>query len=180
MGEIAGPVGWVIESEGLPNLLHELVHALFLGHLDDDHGFDYGLIPLDVGRADHRRHLWEELACCVISVDYAAPFAEDPRSFAREWFAEQFEIQGVFYGLEHDLRGLREMVDDLLSSPARLDEAEGTLTRGRALVARALRERGWSAPAGFPDRWPSFRAVWDGYRRACAPTPGAAWKKGGV
>src|SRR5437868_12048439 len=47
-----GGLKWVVEAQGLPNLIHEFVHACFLGRLDDDHGFDYGEIPLDVERPE--------------------------------------------------------------------------------------------------------------------------------
>ena len=113
----------VIEAQGLPNLVHELVHALFLGRLDDDHGFDYGLIPLDLALADHRRHLWEELACCVVSVAYGCDSHATPRQ-RLDWFIEQFEIQGVFHGLEHDLPGFRARIDGAIASPPLRDELE--------------------------------------------------------
>ena len=86
-----GSAPFIVEAAGLPNLLHELVHVLQFGRLADDHGLDYGQIPLDLGDPAHRRHLWEELACCLVSCAYLEPAAE------AAWFAEQVGIQGVFY-----------------------------------------------------------------------------------
>jgi hypothetical protein len=131
---------WIVEAQGLPNLIHEFIHILFLGRLDDDHGFDYGEIPLDVERPDHRAALWEELACCALSTSTCAPLWADPQIFARAWFAEQFEIQGVFHGLEDDLHGFRGRVDEQI----RLREAEWieTVERGRRLFGEALAPHG--------------------------------------
>ncbi len=136
----SGGLGWVVEAQGLPNLIHEFLHALFLGGLDDDHGFDYGEIPLDVERPEHRAALWEELACCALSTAMCAPLMEDPRGFARAWFAEQFEIQGVFHGLEGDLARFRARVDEQIR--ARPTELIETVERGRRLLGEALAEHG--------------------------------------
>jgi hypothetical protein len=148
---------WVIESQGLPNLIHELVHALFLGRLEDDHGFDYGDIPLDMDRPDHRQHLWEELACCGLSTTTCVQFWPDlpgadaqptREAWARAWFAEQFEIQGVFHGLERDLAAFRAHIGRQIDHQARRAELESTVERGRALFQAALREVG--APFEVP------------------------------
>lgn len=162
-GEGEGEVAFVIESQGLPNLVHELVHALFLGRLDDDHGFDYGLIPLDLALAEHRRHLWEELACCVVSVAYACDSHTSPER-ALDWFVEQFEIQGVFHGLEHDLHGFRARIDGALSNPALRAELEVVLQRGYALVAEGLRAVGAPATMTEPISAPSLEQLWADYR----------------
>src|SRR5688572_21427241 len=89
-----GELAWVVVASGLPNLLHELVHAVLAGRLADDHGFDYGQIPYDLERPEHRRSLWEELAACVLSCAWGEAAEEDA------WFAEQIGIQGVFYGMD--------------------------------------------------------------------------------
>jgi hypothetical protein len=133
---------WVIEAQGLPNLIHEVVHALFLGRLDDDHGFEYGEIPLDMGDCAHRAHLWEELACCALSTTTCAPLRTESAHFTRDWFAEQFEIQGVFHGLEHDLDAFRAHIARLLEIPERIAELEATVAEGHDLLADALREVG--------------------------------------
>lgn len=155
---------WIIESQGLPNLIHELVHALFLGYLDDDHGFDYGEIPLDAERSGHRAWLWEEMACCALSTTTCAPFHPDPAAFSRAWFAEQFEIQGVFHGLEHDLDGFRRHIDRQLADPERLDEFERAIARGHALLAACLPEVELPSCDGL--------ALWRDYLNNCArPKP---------
>ncbi|MFO0980932.1 MAG: hypothetical protein U1E76_04135 [Planctomycetota bacterium] len=41
-------LGFVIEAQGLPNLLHELVHVVQLGRLERDHGTPYRAILFDV------------------------------------------------------------------------------------------------------------------------------------
>lgn len=137
-GQFGQDVEWIVESQGLPNLVHELIHALFLGRLADDHGFDYGQIPLDLGRREHRRYLWEELACCALSTVICAQFESDPETFAREWFAEQFEIQGVFHGLEHDLIAFRARIGAQLAQPEGREELTNTVERGRRLVHEGL------------------------------------------
>jgi hypothetical protein len=129
---------WVVEAQGLPNLIHEFVHALFLRRLADDHGFDYGEIPLDVDRPEHRALLWEELACCALSTSTCAPLWDDPPRFARAWFAEQFEIQGVFHGLEDDLERFRARVDARVRAHG--PELVEMVARGRGLLAEVLQE----------------------------------------
>ena len=155
---------WVIESQGLPNLVHELVHALFLGELADDHGFDYGQIPLDLNLPEHRRILWEELACCVLSTCMCAVFEPDPRAFERAWFAEQFEIQGVFHGLEGDLDRFRGYIDAQLSDPERRQELVATVAEGRARVVAALASVSASIPESMTcdplQMWTRYRREW--------------------
>lgn len=161
-----GGATWVIEAQGLPNLIHEFVHALFHGQLADDHGFDYGEIPLDLEHEGHRRILWEELACCGLSTTTCAPLHPDPARFAREWFAEQFEIQGVFHGLERDLDGFRRRVDERLVDPRCRTELEATVAEAHAALSAALGAR---APSYvLPDcpillLWQDYRdlAGWD-------------------
>jgi hypothetical protein len=139
-----------VEAQGLPNLLHELVHAQFLGRLDDDHGFDYGAIPLDLDRPEHRRWLWEELACCALSCAGLWPRTEHRED---AWFAEQFEIQGIFYGCE-DIRELRVRIDSAVSTHRA--ELEQVLSDAKASFLGAL-------PDADP---PGFWVLWERYRRA--------------
>lgn len=89
-----------IHAQGLPNLLHEAVHVILAQRLDHDHGIDYGAIPFDIESASGRQVWWDELSCCVVSCAYIC----DPEwdTSVDSWFAEQVEIQPVFYGLEHD------------------------------------------------------------------------------
>jgi hypothetical protein len=154
-----GGRAWIVEAQGLPNLIHELVHALFWGGLADDHGFDYGLIPLDLALREHRRYLWEELACCVLSTGICAPLQDDPESFARDWFAEQFEIQGVFHGLEHDLVGFRARVDAHLQIAEHRAELLETVCSARLRVEQAL--AGVGAAAELPPC--DVLAIWSAY-----------------
>lgn len=92
-----------VRVEGLPNLLHEVGHLVLRRVLDDDHGIDYQAIPFDLGAPRGRRVLFEELACCTLSCGYPRRLDdEDAWAWADAWFAEQVEIQPVFYGLEGD------------------------------------------------------------------------------
>ncbi len=159
----SGP-DWIVESEGLPNLIHELVHALFLGELADDHGFDYGQIPLDLRVPIHRGILWEELTCCVVSAACCAPLAADPRTFQSAWFAEQFEIQGVFHGLEADLPEFRAHIDAALGREEWARERRTTLETGYSRLADALVSVGGEP---WPRLRPSILDVWRIYRSAC-------------
>ncbi|KIG13467.1 hypothetical protein DB30_08033 [Enhygromyxa salina] len=132
---------------------------MFLGRLADDHGFDYGTIPLDIERRDHRQVLWEELACCGVSASVCAPLHTDPQRFVREWFAEQFEIQGVFHGLEHDHPAFCARVDAQISVPARAEELRATVERGHRQLSEAIRRAG-----GPPLPAADLLAMWRDYR----------------
>jgi hypothetical protein len=154
---------WIVESQGLPNLVHEVIHALFLGRLADDHGFDYGQIPLDLCRFEHRRHLWEELACCMLSTVICAAWEHDPAEFEREWFSEQFEIQGVFHGLDGDLAGFRSYIDAQLAKPSHLAELVETVELGRSRLAAALARVGGPvevAECDVEQLWTRYRSTW--------------------
>jgi hypothetical protein len=161
-----GGLEWIVEAQGLPNLIHEFVHALFLRRLADDHAFDYGEIPLNVDRPDHRALLWEELACCALSTSTCAPLWADPQSFARAWFTEQFEIQGVFHGLEADLEQFRARVDGQIRAHG--SELVDTVERGWKLLEAALR------PHAGETRIPAcdVLAIWEDYLDNCTgPKP---------
>lgn len=155
-----GPAYLVI-VEGLPNLLHEFVHAALAGYLADDHGIDYGLIPFDVTKRAGRDRLWDELACCVVSCAYL------PRERAAPWFSEQVGIQGAFFGLgdlEDDMQPMFEMVDS--ARAAHPGEFEAMLARAYAEVERRLRDVGAGPELAQPVvRW-SFDALWEGLRAA--------------
>ena len=58
---------FVIEVQGLPNLLHELAHVVLLGRVEKDHATDYRAIPFDLRSMAGRRLFFEELACCAAS-----------------------------------------------------------------------------------------------------------------
>jgi hypothetical protein len=159
-----GGMEWVVEAQGLPNLIHEFVHALFLRRLADDHGFDYREIPLDVDRPDHRALLWEELACCALSTSTCAPLSADPPGFARSWFAEQFEIQGVFHGLEGELERFRARVDGQIRAHGH--ELVEVVERGRQLLEEAVEGSNGLIPGC------DVMAIWADYLDDCTgPKP---------
>ena len=139
-----------IDVEGLPNLLHELVHVALAGALADDHGYDYGAIPYDLGSPAGRAILWEELACCVVSCAYL-----DGRGMSVDaWFAEQLGIQPVFYGMEHEPDAFFATVDAL--AHAHIDELVAMLECAYARVDRLL------APFrdGHPPERLAFAPLW--------------------
>lgn len=154
--------GFEVVVEGLPNLLHELAHAALHGGLADDHGFDYNLIPLGVERTLDRRLLWEEFAAAVLSCAYlgASPSTTDA------WFAEQVEIQGVFYGLDGDLDGLYALFDAALREYGR--EAEAVLNEAYGAVATWLREAGAPLEICTPHRRYQAAELWTRYGGHCA------------
>lgn len=131
-----GPFRARIEVQGLPNLLHEVVHVVLAGRLDDDHGIDYGQIPFDLARPDGRAVLWDELACCVVSCAYL----DRQRWQVEAWFAEQIEIQPVFYGMEDAPHLFLQTVRDHARRFG--DELDATLSRAYAGVARLARQGG--------------------------------------
>ncbi|MFO0633784.1 MAG: hypothetical protein U0168_13125 [Nannocystaceae bacterium] len=156
-GDEAIPVA-CIEVEGLPNLLHELVHVALAGRLADDHGFDYGKIPYDVRALDGRAILWDELSAAVVSCAYLMSPSPDARDWARvdAWFDEQLGIQPVFYGLEHDAAAFWSQLPGWVASHrAELDEV---LARAYRRVEALLRWGGAAAPTpavrlGFESLW---------------------------
>lgn len=161
-----GSAPFIVEAAGLPNLLHELVHVLQFGRLADDHGLDYGQIPLDLGDPAHRRHLWEELACCLVSCAYLEPAAE------AAWFAEQVGIQGVFYGYDSDAPGFLAAVDRTLAAHGA--ELEVVLAAAFAAASRRLAAVGAGPLARprdlhFPTVWAQFRAGAVGCTRLASP-----------
>lgn len=127
-----------VAVEGLPNLLHEALHAVQVGALADDHGIDYGLIPFDVTVPAQRRLLWQELACAAVSCGYLEdPAAVDP------WFAEQIEIQGIFFGFAaEDLTGLRSFIEATIAAYGGGARGGGD---GRVHEARGAIAGGWRA-----------------------------------
>lgn len=157
----------LVQAEGLPNLLHELVHAVQAGRLDDDYGIDYTAIPFDLGAAAGRAMLWDELSCCVISCAYlheqgrAARAGSNPstvRAEVDDWLWEQVEIQPVFYGMEEDPPGFIARVGALLHE--RGVEAQSVLDRAYEATERALRGAG-AEPSVAVAAWrPSLRALW--------------------
>ena len=152
-----GDAPFIVAAAGLPNLLHELVHVLQAGRLADDHGLDYGQIPYDLRRTEHRRILWDELACCVISCAYLEPAAE------ASWFAEQVGIQGVFYGHDEDPAAFLAAVDSAVAKHGA--ELETVLVGAYAAVEAALTAAGAAALAkprarlDFAQLWARLRAA---------------------
>lgn len=136
-------VRFVVESQGLPNLLHELFHAAGLGRLEDDHGFDYARIPCDPGEVEGRRTLFDELCCCTLSCAWAYD-ASTPAGSTRidAWYAEQVEIQPVFYGFDDRPEAFARTVCTVVAEHA--PELRAT---ARVLDARA---RAWLRIEGAP------------------------------
>ena len=157
----------LVQAEGLPNLLHELAHAVQAGCLADDYGIDYTAIPFDLETAAGRAVLWDELACCVTSCAYlqahgrASRAGRGPSAIAAEvdaWFREQVEIQPVFYGLEHDPPAFVERVAALLHTHAA--EAQAVLDRAYAALERALAAAGAEPSVARPPSRPTSSTLW--------------------
>lgn len=147
-----GEAPFIVAAAGLPNLLHELVHVLQAGRLADDHGLDYGQIPYDLGRAEHRRILWDELACCVISCAYLEAEQE------AGWFAEQVGIQGVFYGHDDDPEAFRAAVDRAVRDHRA--ELLAVLRDAYAAVEAALLAAGSTPALARPRAHLDFAPLW--------------------
>jgi hypothetical protein len=134
-------------AQGLPNLLHEFVHVVLAERLDDDHGIDYQAIPFDLHTASGRRVLFEELACCVASCAYLSRprVCEGVRESDAErttrvnaWFAEQIEIQPVFYAMDDDLPGFLDRVEAVSTRHRAEQETVMTLAYTRCETALSL------------------------------------------
>jgi hypothetical protein len=159
----------VIEVEGLPNLLHELVHVALAGALADDHGYDYGAIPYDLASVRGRAVLWEEIACCVVSCAYLDQPGAAGRAIVDSWFDEQLGIQPVFYGMEHDPAAFFATVDGLVH--AHIGELVAMLDCAYERVERLLAPfRDGRAPErlAFAPLW----SRWWSRRRAAALASG--------
>ncbi|HEY8378524.1 MAG TPA: hypothetical protein VIK91_18645 [Nannocystis sp.] len=154
---------FVVVASGLPNLVHEFAHAIQVGRLADDHGFDYGQIPLDLSRPEQRIWLWQELACMAVSCAYA------PAGSVDAWFREQVEIQGVFVGVA-DGAPYAALVDATLARYP--GELPAVVTAAYDAVARALREAGAADAEAHPPRRLPFEELWARYR-ASLPLPAA-------
>jgi len=155
-----GEAPFIVAAAGLPNLLHELVHVLQAGRLADDHGLDYGQIPYDLERAEHRRILWDELSCCVISCAYLEVEQE------AAWFAEQVGIQGVFYGHDDDPEAFLAAVDRAVGGHGA--EFSAVLRDAYAAIEAVLRVAG-SAPAlARPRERLAFGPLWARLRAGSA------------
>ncbi|WAS98404.1 hypothetical protein [Nannocystis punicea] len=154
---------FVVVAAGLPNLVHEFAHAIQAGYLADDHGFDYGLIPLDLRVAEQRALLWGELACSVLSCAYA-PAGGDVDA----WFKEQVEIQGVFYGVSEGAE-FAALVD--ATRAAHPGELPATVEAAYRAVAQALRAVGAADAEAEPPEHLSFEALWARYRRHLPASP---------
>ncbi|MEM7159219.1 MAG: hypothetical protein AAF799_40655 [Myxococcota bacterium] len=161
------PIVVRVRAEGLPNLLHELVHAVQTDRLDDDHGIDYSAIPFDLDSKAGRAVLWDELACCVISCAYLWSHGRAARtggSFAQvraeveAWFREQVEIQPVFYGMEDSPRAFVARVGDLLHRYAH--EVDAAIERAYALTERALRHAGAQPQLASAPHRPTPQSLW--------------------
>jgi hypothetical protein len=172
----------LVQAEGLPNLLHELAHAVQAGCLADDYGIDYTAIPFDLATAAGRAVLWDELACCVTSCAYLQTHGRAARAGAAApaiaaeidaWFREQVEIQPVFYGLEHEPAAFVERVAALLSTHGA--EAQTALDRAYVALERALAAMG-AEPAVARSAWrPTLPTLWSllrpGHSAAGSPVP---------
>lgn len=177
----------LVQAEGLPNLLHELAHAVQAGCLADDYGIDYTAIPFDLDTFAGRAVLWDELGCCVISCAYlrahgrAARAGAAPAVVAAEveaWFREQVEIQPVFYGREDDPPAFVARVAALLRTHGA--EAQAALDRAYAAIERALTSVG-AEPAVAVAAWrPSIPTLWSllGHGHSAAPSAGEAVRGG--
>ena len=99
-----GERSFLCAVEGLPNLLHEVLHVVQIGAVLRDHGTDPASLPFDLHSADGRRLWFQELACCTLS----AAWFPGSRAAAREWFLEQVGIQHHFFGQETPAQFLAE------------------------------------------------------------------------
>jgi len=168
----------IVQAQGLPNLIHELVHALHAGRLADDHGIDYTGIPFDLTTPSGRELLWEELSCSLVSCAYLSAElarrgvgAPDRDLRVDAWFAEQVEIQPVFYGMEDHPPGFFARVGSLLSE----HEAEvcAVVQRATTKMRSALEAEG--APAHVAQaEVQGLSEIWERVLGQWARPPGSA------
>jgi hypothetical protein len=153
-GGDAARLPFVIEVQGLPNLLHELAHVVLLGRVEKDHATPYAKIPFDLTTAEGRRLLFEELACCVAS----ASFHQGDDAAAQAWFAEQVGIQGCFFGFENDLPQMVAAIAREVA--AHRDELDTTIERAHVRLAIVLGAAGAPPEVALPRRRFDFDRGW--------------------
>lgn len=162
----AGGPPFVIEVEGLPNLLHELAHVVLLGRVEKDHATPYARIPFDLASPDGRRLLFEELACCLASCAWHPGSDAD----AQAWFAEQVGIQDVFFGFDGDPAGFLAAADARIRAHgAELSEA---IARAAAGIQLVLERSGAPLVVARPRREASIAAFMRAWH-ASRPRPAA-------
>ena len=140
-----GVAPFVVEVQGVPNLLHELAHVVLLGRVEQDHATEYARIPFDLACEHGRALLFDELACCVASCAWHPGDDED----AKAWFAEQVGIQHVFFGFA-ELPRFLAAADVPLRTHAR--DLAATIARALSGVELALRSAGAPAETARPRR----------------------------
>ncbi|MBV1861574.1 MAG: hypothetical protein KUG77_24360 [Nannocystaceae bacterium] len=148
----------VVRVEGLANLLHEVGHLMLARVLDDDHGIDYRAIPFDLATEAGRAVLFEELACCTLSCGYPRPLSDSHAwAWADAWFAEQLEIQPVFYGLEETPDRFWDRVAEVYRAHA--EACEATVDRAFSQTEALLRWAGAPVGVAAPPQRLSFRTL---------------------
>jgi hypothetical protein len=145
---------FVIEVQGLPNLLHELAHVVLLGRVEKDHGTPYSKIPFDMATPDGRRLLLEELACCVAS----ASFHPGSDADAQAWFEEQVGIQDCFFGCDGDPKRLLGAIAREVA--AHREALDDVIARAHARLAVALTKAGAPPEVALPPRRFHFEEGW--------------------
>jgi hypothetical protein len=148
---------FVIEVQGVPNLLHELAHVVLLGRVAKDHATEYSKIPFDLASEHGRKLLFEELACCLASSLWHPGGDAD----ARAWFDEQVGIQNCFFGFAQDEAGLARF---LAAADAQLrahrGELDGAIARATRGIGSALAGAGASIGVARPRRALEFDDAW--------------------
>jgi hypothetical protein len=178
-GEGPGP-SFVVEVQGAANLFHELVHAVRVGAVLDDHGIDYARMPFSLGDPRDRALLFDELAACVLSCAYARRWWDE--AWAEAWFEEQIETQPLFFGMEVDPGGFARAVDVLVGAgaphEARVAAVVGAATDG---VAAWLSAAGAAPELARPAVEACFGARWGRYLAGlrARETPGTVPRSNG-
>lgn len=139
-----------IRAQGTPNLLHETVHLVLAECLDHDHGIDYSAIPFDLNSPSGRQVLADELACCVVSCGY---IADRGCSEVDAWFAEQLEIQPVFYGLEGRFEAFIDRIRAVASTSTTIED---TVERAYTRCVRILKWSEASPSVVYPKQYLTF------------------------
>ena len=154
--EAHSPLPYVVEVEGLPNLLHEMVHVLLVGELRKDHGTDLSQLPFALDSSGGRLLLWQEFACCSVSAGWHPGSTAE----AHDWFREQIEIQPWFFGHEEQPARFFRRVDELLKADLSWMETERS---AHDLLAQALEDQGACCrpprTEGLAEFWRSYRAL---------------------
>ena len=151
---------FLVQVQGLPNLLHELCHLSFCSQLRPDYGTDFSRIPFDLEQESARNLLFEELACCWLS----SCWHPGSKHEAENWFSRANRKSNTgFFGFEDNPETFLIETSRLLHRE--VVTAQKVYQLGQEQFQKSLREQDASLSPRHPQ---PFFAYWN---QAVSHTP---------